>query len=337
MKNKLLLGTALATSLVAVNTASLADAKVTGSVEMTYNSVEDTSTDSAGSLGSESTVKFSGTKDLDIGTMTTSFKLEDASIEAPVISIKNGDTQIAVGADFAPNLSFTNIPLVGDRVNTVGKNIGSALVEETGGGKTIKNANGLLLAQSFDGGKLSAFIVPSMSSTQGGSGDSGISSTTVGGTTNAGSAYNLVFSGDFGMDGLSVKAGINDQTGKDGAADGSATNYGVTYNFGSFSAGVNKTTVENVATAASQDEYETTSFGIGFAASDNLSLAINFSETDGDTDGTDLTNKEETQMISLGYSLGGLGVQVSFAEIEDLGGTAGSDGDAFQIRTVGKF
>ena len=120
MKNKLLISTALVSSLVAAQTASYAEAKISGSVEYTYNSVEDTTTDSSGSLGSESTVKFSGSKDADIGTITTSFKLEEAAIEAPVISIANGDTTVGVGADFAPSLSFTNIPLIGDRSGTVG-------------------------------------------------------------------------------------------------------------------------------------------------------------------------------------------------------------------------
>ncbi len=332
MKNKLLLGTALATSLVAVSTASFADAKVTGSVEMTYNSVEDTSSNSDGDIGSESTVKFAGTKDLDIGTMTTSFKLEEAAIEAPNLQIKNGDTTIGVGADFAPNLSFVGVPTVGDHAGTVTKNVSTSLLETTEGGGTIKNANGLLLAQSFDGGKLSAYIVPSMGSTQSGGSDSGLSA-----AADAGSAYNLMFSGNLGMDGLSVKAGINDQTGKDGNADGSATNIGISYNFGQFSAGVQQVNLENVDTAANQDEYETTSVGVAFAANDNLSFSVNMYETDGDTNGTDLANKEEATMVAVGYSLGGLGLEISFAEIEDIAGTAGDDGDAFQIRTVGKF
>ena len=333
MKNKLLLGTALATSLVAVNTASFADAKVTGSVEMTYNSVEDTTSDSDGDIGSESTVKFSGTKDLDIGTMTTSFKLEEAAIEAPNLQIKNGDTTIGVGADFAPNLSFNGVPTVGDHAGTVTKNVAtSSLLETTEGSGTIKNANGLLVAQSFDGGKLSAYIVPSMGSTQSGGSDSGLSS-----AASSGSAYNLMFSGNMGVDGLSVKAGINDKTGKDGNADGSATNVALSYNFGQFSAGVQQINLENVDTSANQDEYETTSVGVAFAANDNLSFSLNMYETDGDTDGTDLTSKEEATMVAVGYSLGGLGLEISFAEIEDIAGTAGDDGDSFQIRTVGKF
>jgi len=332
MKNKLLLGTALATSLVAVNTASFADAKVTGSVEYTYNSAEDTTTDSKGAIGSETTVKFEGSKDIDLGTLTTSFKLEDAAVEAPAISLQNGDTTVGVGADFAASLSFTNVPQIGDRASTVAKNVGTLLTGTVDGGAKITNAAGIKLAQKISGGTISAFITPDVGVTQSGGTDSGIAD-----QTNSGSGYNLVYSGNFGVDGLSVKAGMNDITGKNGTADGSSTQYGATYNFGQFSAGVNRGNTENVDTAANQDEYTTTTVGVAFAASDSLSIGLQMVETDGDTNGTDLTNKEELQMISVGYSLGGLGLQISYAEVENVGGTTGSDGEAFQIRTVGKF
>jgi len=42
-------------------------------------------------------------------------------------------------------------------------------------------------------------------------------------------------------------------------------------------------------------------------------------------------------MVSVGYNMGGLGLEISYAEIDNVAGTSGSDGDAFQIRTVGKF
>ena len=332
MKNKLLLGTALATSLVAVNTASFADAKVTGSVEYTFNSVEDETTDSQGSIGSETTVKFEGSKDIDLGTLTTSFKLEDAAVEAPAISLQAGDTTVGLGADFAASLSFTAVPQIGDRASTVAKNVGTLLTGTVDGGNKITNAAGIKLAQKVSGGTVSAFITPDVDNTQSGSGDSGISA-----NTGKGSGYNLVYSGSLGVDGLSVKAGINDVTGKQGQEDGGGNAIGATYNFGQFSVGANKAKTENAALAASQDEYTTTTVGVAFAASDSLSIGVQMAETDGDTDGTDLTNKEELQMISVGYSLGGLGLQISYAEVENVGGTAGSDGDAFQIRTVGKF
>jgi hypothetical protein len=334
MKNKLLLSTALVTSLVAAQTASYADAKVTGSVEYTWNSTEDTATDSESAFGSESTVKFSGSKDADIGTITTSFKLEEAAIEAPVISVANGDTTVGIGADFAPNLSFTNIPGVGDRSGTVGKNIGSAAIETVQGGGTIKNGIGFLFAQKFDGGQISVFATPDVENTQSGNSDSG---NAAGVGTKAGSAYNIVYSGNLGVDGLSIKAGINDKAKKNGNQDGSAKALGITYNFGSLSVGANTATVETVDTAASQDDVSTDSVGIGYALSDNMSVAVSYEKTDGKIDNTDMTNDEKATMVSLGYNMGGLGLEVSYVEIENVAGNSASDGDAFQIRTVGKF
>jgi hypothetical protein len=334
MKNKLLLTTALATSLVAVNTVSFAAASVSGSIEYTYNSAEDTASDTEGALGVESTVKFSGSTDAEIGTITSGFNLEDAAIEAPHIKVTNGDTTVGVGADFAPNLSVTFLPNVGDPAETVAKNVGSALVETTNAGGTIKNGQGLLLSQKFDGGNISMFLVPdSVKNTQGGGGDS----SNVNSADESGSGYNVVFTGNLGIDGLSVLAGINDTTGKNGAEDGGAQKVGVQYNFGSVTVGLHRDKVENVALAASQDEYTTTGVGLAFAVNDNFSVSASFQRTDGDTNGVDVAAEEEIRMISAGYNLGGLGLEISYAEIEDVAGTAGSDGDAFQIRTVSKF
>jgi hypothetical protein len=334
MKNKLLISTALVSSLVAAQTASFADAKVSGSVEYTYNSTEDTSTDSSGSLGSESTVQFSGSKDADIGTITTSFKLEEAAIEAPVISITNGDTTVGVGADFAPSLSFTNIPTIGDRSGTVGKNIGSAAIETVQGGNKITNAIGFMFAQKFDGGSISLFVTPDEETQQSGSSDSGIDADA---GTKTGSAYNLVYSGNAGIDGLSIKAGIQDRSKKNDGNDGSAKAIGVTYNFGSLSVGVNTATVETEDKTASQDDVSTDSIGVAYAINDNLSIGVSYEETDGKINNTDMANDEETTMVSLGYNMGGLGLEVSYVEIENVAGNSASDGDAFQIRTVGKF
>jgi len=334
MKNKLLISTALVSSLVAAQTASFAEAKISGSVEYTYNSTEDTATDSSGSLGSESTVKFEGSKDADIGTITTSFKLEEAAIEAPVISITNGDTTVGVGADFAPSLSFTNIPLIGDRSGTVGKNIGSAAIETVQGGNKITNAIGFLFAQKFDGGQLSLFATPDEETQQSGSSDSGIDPNA---GTKTGSAYNLVFSGNAGVDGLSIKAGINDRSKKNDGNDGSAKAFGISYNFGSLSVGVNTASVETEDKTASQDDVDTDSIGVAYAVNDNLSIGVTYEETDGKIDNTDMVNEEETTMVSIGYNMGGLGLQVSYVEIDNVAGNSASDGDAFQIRTVGKF
>ena len=331
--NKLLLSTALISSVFAAGTVAHSAASISGSVEYTFNTAEDTGSDSEGALGSEETVKFSGKKDADIGTITTSFKLEDAAIEAPVISITNGDTTVGLGADFAPSLSFTNIPTVGDRACTVGKNIGSASIETVCGGAKITNATGILFAQKFDGGQISAFIVPDVSVTQGGGGDS---SNTVSATT-GGSGMNIVVSSNLGVDGLSVKAGMNDVTGKNANEDQKTTAIGATYNFGSLSVGLNRAETENLALAAAQDEFQTDSIGVGYALNDNFSVSLNYEETDGDIDGTDLANEEETTMVSVGYNMGGLGLEISYAEIDNVAGNSDSDGDAFQIRTVGKF
>jgi len=42
-------------------------------------------------------------------------------------------------------------------------------------------------------------------------------------------------------------------------------------------------------------------------------------------------------MVTLGYNMGGLGIQIQYADISDLGNSAGVDAEALQIRTIQKF
>ena len=42
-------------------------------------------------------------------------------------------------------------------------------------------------------------------------------------------------------------------------------------------------------------------------------------------------------MIQVGYNLGGLGLEFSFAQVENAGNSSGKDADIFQIRTRQKF
>ena len=58
-------------------------------------------------------------------------------------------------------------------------------------------------------------------------------------------------------------------------------------------------------------------------ASDNLSVGINYAVSEDDTDTT--LPDEKTKMISLGYNLGGLGLELSYAEVEDAANAEGDD------------
>jgi predicted porin len=109
------------------------------------------------------------------------------------------------------------------------------------------------------------------------------------------------------------------------------------YNFGGLTAGFGVKTFENQATAAAQDEYKSVELGLGYALSDQLSVALQYITTDGDTDGVDYANKEKITGLGIGYNLGGVALEVSYADVENILGTSGSDGEVLQIRTVQKF
>ena len=85
------------------------------------------------------------------------------------------------------------------------------------------------------------------------------------------------------------------------------------------------------ATATSETDMDT--YGISFAASDNLSLGIFAANSDDEAQSTD----EEVTMIQAGYNLGGLGIEVSYVEIENTGYQSGEDNEGLVLRTRVKF
>ena len=42
-------------------------------------------------------------------------------------------------------------------------------------------------------------------------------------------------------------------------------------------------------------------------------------------------------MISVGYNFGGLGIQIQYAQVDNLNNAANVDAEAFQIRTIQQF
>ena len=42
-------------------------------------------------------------------------------------------------------------------------------------------------------------------------------------------------------------------------------------------------------------------------------------------------------MVSVGYNFGGLGLEMTYAEVENVGNAANTDAETFQIRTIQKF
>ena len=331
MKNKLLLTTAIAGTFAFAG-ASFAETKVVGNLETTINATSsDTAINSGRAIDAETNIGLEGSKELDNGlTAKYGFMIENGNSDTEFLTVGTDVVNVAIGTDFGNNLSQTAVPHVGDQAGTVAGTAGTVT------GKNIPvanahNASHVGININAVGGTITARYTPDISNTRG-------SASTVSGDTGA-SATEIMYSGSLGVEGLKVIIGQGDETAaaSSGTEDGKHQKFSAAYNFGAFAVGAEKQKSETSATTATQVETDTNKVGISFAASDSLTIGLNYQETEKKTGGTKAGNDEEITMLTLGYNMGGLGIQIQYADISHLGNAAAVDAEALQIRTIQKF
>ena len=90
-------------------------------------------------------------------------------------------------------------------------------------------------------------------------------------------------------------------------------------------------TNENTATTGVKTDV--TSYGVSYQVNKQLSVAVNIGEFESPA----YTNDEELRSLEVGYDFGGMGITAGYYQLENLGGTSGSDNEVLEIRTVTKF
>ena len=345
MQNKLLLTTALVSSVV-FSSAALAETKITGNVESTYSSFSnDKANDKhlgTSGFGMETNIGVAHKRTLSNGmTLSAGMNLEtgngnagfaNTTSDVGYVEISSGNTSVHVGQDYGNNLNSLGIPTVGDGYHDViaGLRAGSATTDvplattNKDLGEEAHDALHIGFAQKFEGGVAFLNYAPS-SAKNDNSGDSAA-------VDDGGSILEVGVKANIA--GVSIQLGqqTDQQDIESGTTDDAVQRlYALGYSFGKFSVGASKRTYDD-GTATNSD-YDMTSYGATFAVSDNLSLGIQIGNTDQDG----LTADEEVRMISAGYNLGGLGIEFSYAQVDNIAGTRGDDGEAFQIRTLAAF
>ena len=329
---KMMISTALATSLIA-GVAS-AETKIGAYIETTLGSGETPNTSAqvnqGTSIGYEHGVSFSGSKELDNGmTLETYFGIEDgAAADAKGISFVNGNTKVMIEADVNTIDDKQSVPVIANAIEDGNKGLSVAY---NANALTIHAMNGIGLRQKTDYGTFGVKYVPKVVATN--FNDSNPSA-----TEKTGSGLAIGFQGSLGVDGLGVNVAKTTR-----AVDGnSATEseqmiVGANYNFGNITVGVQQTTYDNVTGASrtysngkSQDH---TSYGATMAVSDQFSVGIQYAEVDGDG----ITTNEEITSLTAGYNLGGATISLQMTEVENHDGTAGSDGEAIELRVKQSF
>ena len=330
MKNKLLLTTAIAGTFAFAG-ASFAETKVVGNLETTINATSHNTAQTSGrGIDAETNIGLEGSKSLDNGlTAKYGFLIENGNSDTEFLTVGTDTVNFAIGTDFGNNLSQTAVPHVGDQAGTVAGTAGTV----TGANIPVANAHNAShvgININAAGGTITARYTPDLSNTRGGASsiaDSGNSAT------------EIMYSGSLGVEGLKVIIGQGDEkaTTSSGTEDGKHQKFSAAYNFGAFSVGAEKQKSETAAAAGSQVETDTNKVGISFAASDSLTIGLNYQETEKKTGGTKASADEKITMVTLGYNMGGLGIQIQYADVSDLGNSAGVDAEALQIRTIQKF
>jgi len=339
MKNKLLLTTAIAGSLLASGVA-MAETKITGSMDISYagrSSDANAGRASSDGFGSETQLNISNSGELNNGmSYAAGFSMEsdsttDAFENAYIdINLASGTT-LSFGSDHFPALDGTITPLVSVAIDTAsggGTGAGSeaitALAYFNGSRIDAVEYQGVGVIQKLgDIGSARVYYADSVGNTGGSTGNDGIPA------EGGNSAIQYAFSGNLGVEGLNVLAGREKSDGATSAVqDRKATNYGIAYNFGQFAIGGSK--VKNELSTGV--EVKSSEAGVTFAATDNLTLGVAYVSTDISSQSRD----EDITMATVGYNLGAISTSVTYSQVENTAGGT-TDDDFFNVRIGTKF
>ena len=353
MKNKLLITSALAGSLIAGS--ALAQTTITGSLDLTYNAL---SKDVSGGIGStrgvgrESQINIQNKGKLNVGGLeyAAGFALEfdgqgSASNTVTTVSdnsytnenvyvdIISGNTTFTIGVDHIQRGYAGAAPQI---VNITDQMAGAGSSTTFVIGARTSESAGLGIMQNIPGTGIRAsyFYAPRSGDT--GVGDMNAQSANV----SANSSYEFGINGTdtFGVKGLTVVAFKNKADKAQSAFFGSVEGkqYGIGYNFGQFAVGVDRLIDKNnnlVAAAANNAlgeqastgiERDTQRIGVTFAATKDLTIGLVQTKTDHSGQTGTLNGTEKVQAVQVGYSLGPVALSLSHMKFDDLAGRTGT-------------
>ena len=328
MKKTMILTTALVSMLAFSANAEL---KIAGSIETTYGTNETPNTGATGStgmaLGQETKFEFNHTKDL-VGGWTSKLDMEVMEVAGKVadteITIANGDTSLFISKDGGSIHDNNVVP--GAYNSQPADNASNSGVDLSTG--TIHSVHNFGVAQKIEGiGKVELRYAPDTQAAN----DAGDKNT----GRDGGSGYEVGFSGNFGIDGLKVAISKAKQNAGEQAVtteDAESTMVGIAYNFGQFAVGYSQNDYEDKGgsdnnTNSSTNDQKHSLYGVTFAATDAITLGVNFAVLDEETTASD----EETTQYEVAYNLGGATLAFSYQNTENFGGATGSDGDAYSF------
>ena len=274
-------------------------------------------------------------------TATTTAPSSDAT-EANSISNENiyidfinasSGTTITVGVDHIQNITGTVVPQVmGNTIDNVAVGMGAKATNTMGANPKESIGFGIIQAIPTAGLTASAWYAPN-------NGDFGVrdqynANGAVTGIRN--SAYELGLTGAnvAGVKGLSLRYFYNKEDKSTSVLnDLKGRSYGIAYQTGPFGIGAEKHNQNRTAGTATTDaDLTTKTYGVTYAASQNVTLGLTQLRTD-----TVTLVKEKITSLQLGYNLGPVAVIAAYSKGDDVGGVAGVDNTEGAIRLSTKF
>jgi len=334
---KLLLSSALAASVLFTG-ASFAETKISGSLETTINTLSTKTSGTADNsgptnIGHEAKINIATSKELSNGlAMSSGFTIDSSTtgsdggtshaFQNQFIKLTAGKTSFAIGHDVTgveDNVSHEDFtPHVAQDFHSV--STGSSMTGVT----QAHGDNGIYLQHVTDMLSFDAVYTPTMAA------DNVTAAST--NTEASGSAYGLAVKGNLGVPGLTIGYGLSEVTAdsSSGVIKAEGKTYGAKYAINGFTVGYG--TNENTV-AITGVKTDTTSYGVSYQINKQISVAVNL----GEFESSAIANDEELRSFEVGYDFGGMGITAGYYQLENLGGTSGSDNEVFEIRTVTKF
>jgi outer membrane protein OmpU len=300
--------TALATTLVA-SSAYAGEMSVSGSASLNYSGVSTNSNVNPWTMGDS--VTFSGGGDLDNGmTVGVSYELDGGNYD---------DYRLTLGlADGMGDITFS-----GNSVNAGGVDMVKDIVP-TAYTAVYENTN------AVDNGIAAGIGGRSTASMWGYKNTVGDLTVSLGYN-----AVNSTASANAAESSIGLSYTMDDITGVAGRFDDGDMavhdTVGIKYTYGSITAAIQRTDINyDLSTTADQEAMH---YGISMAVNENLSISAGKQKVEIDT----AVNDEINTGFSASYTMGSITVGGGFNEVEDAGGTTGSDAEVTMLNVAFAF
>ena len=361
MKKNILVTTALASSLIFLGSNAIAQTKIDGTLAIGYkeviNDLAASKTANLRSFGREAQLNISNSGNLNVGGLkyAAGFALEFDGVsekntvgntsvanENTYVDLIAGNTTITFGVDHIQNSDRTAANFVGLNVEDM-DNDNSFFLSSIGANP--KEAIGAGVMQKTPFGTFSVLYVPA-------NGVNGLDDDVDGGiseaaqatavtNTDRSSAYEIGFAGDLGVKGLNVHYFKNKEKASPGSLNVNKSlagvTYGLNYNFGQFTFGVDKKESEGkFSTADTDSETDQLTYGLAFAITPTLTLGANYAKADTKGVSTAVVD-EKYKGIALGYNLGPVVAEAQYGQFENLKGVRTADAEIYFARLSTKF